>query len=75
MDKLDKALDIDSAYVDRKSLERYSKPHLIKGIMDTTSRYKKTELGKKSKQELLQLYCSLKNYKLVDNVTHYPGPK
>ena len=73
--KFEKALDVDVAYIDRKSLERFTKPQLIKGITDTTSRYKKSELNKKTKGDLLQLYCSLKNFKLVENITHFPGPK
>lgn len=75
MDHLEKALDVDCAYIDQKSLSKYTKNDFIAAIMKESSKYKKSSLDKKRKEELLQLYCSLKNIKLVDptKTMHFPG--
>lgn len=75
MDRLEKALDVDCAYIDQKSLLKYTKNDFISAIMKESSKYKKSSLDKKRKEELLQLYCMLKNIKLVDptKTMHFPG--
>jgi len=75
MDHLEKALDVDCAYIDRNSLKKYTKENFISAIIKESSKYKKSALMKKKKEELLELYCKLKNIKLIDpaKTTHFPG--
>jgi len=75
MDKLDKDLDVECAFLDKKSLERYPKGEFIKGIMSANKKYKKKALELLKKEDLIVIYCHEKGYKLVDGreSLHFPG--
>lgn len=77
MDKLHDAIDSECAYLDKASLLKYTKQDFINDILESpsSSKYTKSYLNAKTKEELLNTWCKLKNYKLVDHnkITHFPG--
>jgi len=75
MDILDQQLDVDCAFVDKNSLNKYKKEDFVDGIRSLNTKYTRAALNMLKKNDLIVLYCKEKGYKLVDGRTslHFPG--